>query len=124
LPDRYEVLLESRKIQDYLNTEVLHEILSNRHLWSADDEETRRDDSWFNDLRATDIWTASDVFDPQAIPEFARSWPHLDDGARKFFKLLFVNSKADYERSLILARLVEKLQEKLDAPESNSEDPI
>src|SRR5579862_6978933 len=101
LPDRYESLLASHKVQDYLNTEILHEMISNRHVWMAMDRERDGCDSWLDDVNTTDIWTATDQFDPQAIPEIAVCWPHLDGAARQYIRMTIVNSKAHYERSLI-----------------------
>ena len=122
LPDRYDSLLANRKIQDYLNTEILHEIISNRHLWVSSDMEYEVAHSWFSELSPTDIWSATDRFDPQAIPEIAAVWPHLDTVTRQYLRVLIVNAKVNYERSLILARLAERLQEKQSPSYSEDED--
>lgn len=105
LPDRSDSLLTNRKLQDYLNTELLHDIIARRDEWLSPG-----DDTWLSDLNATDIWTATDSFDPQAIPEIAQLWSQLDDPARQYLRLILVNSRANHERSLILARLAEHLQ--------------
>jgi hypothetical protein len=103
--------VDDKKAAD-LNTRVLHEIVGRVPLWR--DSVASQDRLWFDGLSiSSDELSLIDSVHPESHPSLAESWPKMNEEAREFIRRTMVNSQSYYEKTQILARLVEKLQQQV-----------
>lgn len=111
--------MEGRSIDDklddktmaILNTQVLHELVGRAHLWKTD----AHGQVWFDGLDiSADELTLIDSVDPKAYPSLVESWPLMSEEGKEFVRRVMINSQSYYEKTQILARLVERLQHRID----------
>lgn len=102
----------SEKKTSHLNTHVLHELVGRAHLWQGISASDR---VWFDGLAVSpDELTLIDQIKPELHPSLSGSWLLMTQEARDFVRRAMVNSQSYYEKTQILARLVEQLQQQLD----------
>jgi len=98
-----------------LNTDVLHEMVGRVHHWR---EQVRPMDAagqiWFDELTiAPDELSLVDNIKPELHPHLCNSWLAMKQPARDCVRQALVNAQAYYEKTQILARLVEQLQQQV-----------
>jgi hypothetical protein len=98
----------------YLNVHLIHQMIENRSEWDRDAKGAAiHEPSWMNSLVATDEVQLIKQAQPASLPEFANSWPHLERTAQDYVQRIMGNANALHERVLILARLTERLQQRI-----------
>lgn len=120
IPDGWDEFCSGDLRHAQLNTAVLHQIVVNRPRW--DQEVGPVPDSWLDSLVATDDLQAMQQIDPMAHPELAQAWPQLDSEGKKYLQRVLGQATTLHEQVAILARLAERLQQRLVALEQTLAD--
>ncbi len=96
----------------YLNTDTLHEMVGRAHLWRGTLDPTLASTRlWFDGLTvAPDELSLIDHIHPDQHPALSDSWATMSQQAKDFVRQAMINSQSYYEKTQILARLVEQLQ--------------
>ncbi len=104
----------------YLNEDVLHEMVQFRNKWDQEDNNEGNLSSWLDSLVATDPVERLEEFKRQEPPTtWSESWSSLNEKERNSIALTNSGYKGRTEMVHILARLVERLQQKIVALERN-----
>lgn len=98
----------------FLNIHLTHEMVGTRPKWDRDDSSPANGrPSWLAPLSATDEAALIEQTQPVTLPELAGCWDRLDPIAQAYVRRVLGNADALYERVQILARLAERLQQKV-----------
>lgn len=95
----------------HLNQRLLHEMVGRRSEW--DQENTDGPEYWLDDLDARDCAEHNAAAEVEAIDELSGCVGSLDDAARKYIQRISGNTNWLYEQTRILARLAERLQQRI-----------
>jgi hypothetical protein len=98
----------------FLNNDVLYEMLQAKGTWNQDATEP----SWFDPLKATTHDEQLRAVSQQPYFELARVWDKLDDRERAAIQRVLANFIGLSERVSILARLAERLQQRVNELEA------
>jgi hypothetical protein len=98
----------------HLNKDLVHEMVRTKPLWNIDPKAPATElFSWLGAVSATADPEPNDPSQDLPPPQLAQSWSKLDSNAQAFVRRRLANADAYYERVLILARLTERLQQKV-----------
>ncbi len=103
----------------YLNEDVLHEMVQSRTLWDRVPNRTEGDlSSWLDSLTATSALDRLQEAKQMGTPaDLSESWGRLNENERSGIVLANSSFKGRTEMIQILARLVERLQQRIVALE-------
>jgi hypothetical protein len=114
IPDQIERVDFNDLSLAHLNKDLVHEMIQTRHLWDTDQGGQQGCHSpWLDSLTAQDDVERFRQLHPGTNPILAKSWPHLEPKAQKHVQMRLANADSYYERVLILARLAERLQQRI-----------
>jgi hypothetical protein len=108
----------------FLNEDVLHEMVESRRIWDQEPEESgAHSSSWLDSLVATSALDRLQEAKQGGVPpDWSESWGRLSDHERNAIVLANSGYKGRAEMVRILARLVERLQQRIVALERNRAD--
>jgi hypothetical protein len=114
IPDQLEQVHFHDLSLAHLNKGLVHEMIQTRHLWDTDQgNHAGCHSTWLDSLTAQDDVERFQQLYPAADPLLAKSWSYLDPKAQKQIQMRLANADSYYERVLILARLAERLQQRI-----------
>jgi hypothetical protein len=109
----------SEKTAKNLNSRILHEMVGLAYLWRDKVASIPNGESWLDGLKLSrDELALIDSIQPESEPALANSWSTLSERTREFIRRSMINSQAYYERTEVLLRLVERLQQQVAHAES------
>lgn len=103
----------------HLNDDVLREMIQARPMWDSDP----REPSWLDPLAVTGLVDQVREYERFAPPELAYHWDQLDDAERRFVQRILANSHTQHDQVRILARLAERLQQRINELEAAAARP-
>jgi hypothetical protein len=106
----------------FLNQDLLQDMMANQSTWNpGQGPATPAEAEWVASLPASDPVEHFERAKQIVMPEFANAWPHLDAQARSAVWRLIGGCNNRSELVVILAKLAERLQQKINALESQLE---
>ena len=93
---------------EFLNQQLLHEMVENRSEWDNDDSE-----SWLDSLIATDDDQRINSVRNVVPGELSRFWTQMTPKEREYIQVMFASSHGMSETVKIMSRLLESLQQQL-----------
>lgn len=100
----------------FLNEQLLHEMIQKRSEWENRDEKgTNGAGTWLDSLRANDDHQRLQQAQETLPPDLRRCWPLLTAEEQYYIQLSMASANGVFETVKILARLIERLQQKVSA---------
>ncbi len=93
---------------EFLNEQLLHEMIEKRPEWDTDDTE-----SWLDSLVATEAHQRLREAESQMPSEFKQSWPQMTPQEQRHLVVHFASANANWETVKIMSRLLESLQQQV-----------
>ena len=112
-------VLGSELHAELADAELLRDMVGRNHLWRQPDD---LEPVWWDGLTVSpDDLRMVEAIHPEAHPALKDVWPSLPARAQGAIRQAMVNAQAYHERTQVLTRLVERLQEQVVRLEQPSE---
>ena len=118
-----KAILERPKQDDlqyaHLNFQLLHQMLLHRNTWDDRTEvESKAEPVWYDPVEVTDRFALIEKARGGNYPELDSVWDKLDPHAKQYIFQLVGSVNICYESAILLTRLCEQLQQRLNELET------